>query len=109
MKKRTRRSEETPLTVAQLAAAMQALGFYAGENSEAEYQAEEARLGSQTYYRMMLVNALLGIVETDAVLAENSGVTAEQMLSAHQQALKSAGVADNPYKLLSFLRWRIPT
>jgi hypothetical protein len=28
------------------------------------------------------------------------------MLSAHRQALVSAGVADDPNKLLSFLRWR---
>lgn len=55
---------------------------------------------------MMLANALLGILETDAVLADNSGVTTEQMLSAHRQALVSAGVADDPNKLMSFLRWR---
>lgn len=106
MKKSSNGPKETPLTVAQLAAAMQVLGFYAGANTEAEHQAEAVRLGSQTYYRMMLANALLGILETDAVLADNSGVTTEQMLSAHRQALVSAGVADDPNKLMSFLRWR---
>lgn len=106
MKKSNNGPKETPLTIDQLAAAMQALGFYSGENTEEEHQAEAARLGSQTYYRMMLVNALLGIIETDAVLADHSGMTMEQMVSAHRQALVSAGVADDPNKLMSFLRWR---
>lgn len=106
MKKSNARPKETPSTVAQLAAAMHALGLYAGENTEAEQQAEAARLGSETYYHMMLVNALLGGVETEALHADASGVKAEQMDAAHQQALVTAGMADNPNKLLNSLRWR---
>jgi hypothetical protein len=106
MKKGKARSKETSSTVTQLAGAMQALGIYAGENTEAEHQAEATRLGSSTDYRLMLVNALLGSVEAEALLADASGVTPDQMEAAHRQALVTAGVEDNPNKLLSFLRWR---
>jgi hypothetical protein len=56
---------------------MKALGMYAGENTEAEHQAEAARLGGETYYRMMLANALSGGVEANALMANASGVTVE--------------------------------
>jgi hypothetical protein len=106
VKKSNDRRKKTPSTVIQLAAAMQALGLYDGENTEAAHQAEADRLGSKTYYHMMLVNALLGGVETEALHADSAGVTTEQMDAAHQQALQTAGAKDSPYKLLSFLRWR---
>jgi len=105
MKKRNDR-KETASTVVQLVAAMQALGHYQGENTEAEHQAEAARLGGETHYHMMLVNALLGSVETEALLADSSGVKPDQMAAAHQQALRTAGVEDDPDKLMNFLRWR---
>jgi Family of unknown function (DUF6245) len=98
--------KETPSTVTQLANAMAALGMYAGENSEAEHTAEAKRLGSADYYRMLLVNALLGMVETDAMLADSGHVSHEQMLSAHRQARVSAGAEETPGKLLGFLRWQ---
>ena len=48
------------------------------------------------YYRMRLANALLGIVETEAMLAEDASASTEAMLHAHQQALRSAGAMDAP-------------
>jgi hypothetical protein len=108
MKKKTDdRPDDPPSTIAQLVAATAALGKYRGANSEAEHAAEIARLGSENYYRALLANALLGIVENDALLCESlEGVSADQMLAAHRQALASAGVADTPAKMLAFLRWR---
>ena len=106
MKKIKDRLDDTPSTVKQLAAAMTALGQYTGENTDAEHTAEAARLGGENVYRMRLVNALLGIVEGDALLADSSGVSVEQMKAAYRQALISAGVEGHPGKLLRFLRWR---
>ena len=101
------RKKETPSTITQLAAAMKALGAYAGENTEAEHEKEAKRLGSsKEYYRMRMANALLGIVETEAMLSESASGSTEQMLHAHQQALESAGAMDTKEKLLEFLRWR---
>ena len=105
MTKRKDRKEK-PSTVIQLAKAMQALGLYSGKNTKAEHQAEAARLGGEKYYHMRLVNALLGAVETEAMHADSSGVTVEQMGAAHEQALQTAGAKDTPTKLLGFLRWR---
>ncbi|MEO1666706.1 MAG: DUF6245 family protein [Chloroflexota bacterium] len=102
MKKR----KETPSTVIQIATAMQALGLYNGQNTEAEHKAEAARLGSETYYSMLLINALLGAVEAEALHADSSGVEFDQLSAAHEQALQTAGAKDTPEKLLSFLRWR---
>jgi hypothetical protein len=106
MKKNDRPQKEKPATVAQIVAAMKALDMYDGENTEAEHRVEAARLGGETYYHMMLVNALLGGVEANALMADASGVTADQMDAAHRQALVTAGMEDDPKKLMSFLRWR---
>jgi hypothetical protein len=105
MTKRKDRKED-PSTVIQLASAMQALGLYSGQNTKEEHQAEAARLGGDKYYHMRLVNALLGAVETEALHADSSGVTVDQMGAAHDQALQTAGAKDTPGKLLRFLRWR---
>jgi hypothetical protein len=105
MKKR-KHQKETPSTVIQIAKAMQALGLYSGKNTEAEHKAEAARLGGETYYHMLLVNALLGGVETEALHADSSGVPTNQLGAAHDQALQTAGAKDTPEKLLDFLRWR---
>lgn len=106
MKRNKSRHEDKPSTVKQLTEAMIALGKYTGENSDAEHTTEAKRLGGREAYRILLANALLGIAEIDAMFADSAGVSAEQMQAAHQQALKSAGVEEDPGKLLHFLRWR---
>lgn len=105
MKRHQGRKEE-PATVIQLAAAMQALGLYNGQNTAEEHQAEAAQVGGEAFYHMLLANALLGGVETEALHADSSGVTFDQMQAAHQQALQTAGAEDTPEKLMRFLRWR---
>lgn len=104
MKKQNKK--DSPSTVIQIATAMQALGLYEGQNTEAEHRAEAARLGSDTYYHMLLVNALLGAVEAEALHADSSGVGLDQLGAAHEQALQTSGAKDTPEKLLRFLRWR---
>jgi hypothetical protein len=106
MQKITNRRKDTPSTVTQLASAMAALGMYAGENSETEHRAEAKRLGSAAYYRLLLVNALLGMVETEAMLADSESASPEQVASAHRQARVSAGIEEDSSKLLGFLRWQ---
>ncbi len=98
--------DETPSTVTQLVAAMQALGRYTGANSAAEHAAEVERLGSADYYRALLANALLGLVEVDAMLCDGLGLSAERLRAAHEQANASAGAEDDPALLLRVLRWR---
>lgn len=107
MKEKEQRAEK-PSTVKQLAAAMAALGKYTGQNNDDEHAAEAKRIGSIEAYRMRLANALLGIVETEAMLSDSTGVPGGQVLAAHRQALISAGVGDEdePEKLFRFLRWR---
>ena len=104
--KKYKDKREEPSTVIQLAAAMQALGLYDGQNTAEEHQAEAARVGGEAYYQMLLVNALLGGVETEALHADSLGVNVGQIQAAHQQALKTAGAEETPEKLMGFLRWR---
>lgn len=99
-------SDDTPATVIQVAAALAALGHYAGTNSAAEHAREAARLGGESYYRLLLINALLGHAEGEALAADGAGVPADQLLAAHRQALAVVGALDDPAKLLGFLRWR---
>jgi hypothetical protein len=67
---KTQRQEHTPASVKQVAAAMAALGAYTGNNTSAEHAAEAARLGAADAYPVRLVNALLGVVQAQAVLAD---------------------------------------
>jgi hypothetical protein len=106
MTKTSGQPEKAPATVTQLAAAMEALGCYTGTNSDLEHAKEAKRLGSTTFYRMLLANALLGVVETEAMNSDGVGVSETQMRSAHHQALTSAGAEESTAKLLGFLRWR---
>lgn len=95
---------KTPANILQLAAAMAALGAYSGGNTEAEHTKEAKRLGGgEEYYRMRLVNALLGIVETEAMLSETACTSVEEMFQAHRQALEAAGAMRNKEILLEFL------
>lgn len=42
------------------------------------------------------------------MLADGAGLQAEQMQAAHRHALVSAGMEDDPARILGFLRWRTP-
>lgn len=96
---------EEPATVEQLAAAMDALGFYTGSNDPSEHAAEALRLGGADVYRMRLVNALLGAVQTEAILAETIEVDGERRAAAYRQQLVTA--EEDPDKLMEFLRWQV--
>lgn len=101
-----RDQSDEPSTIEQIVAAMVALGKYSGQNTDQEHTKEAKRLGGTNAYQARLTNALLGIVEVDAMLADGSGLSEGQMQAAHRQSLQSAGVEDQPGKLLNFLRWR---
>jgi len=105
-KRINQRPDDTPATVTQLAAALAALGHYEGTNSDTEHAREAARLGGETSYRLLLVNALLGHAEGEAVHADGTGLPADQVRAAHRQALAAVGALDDPATLLGFLRWR---
>jgi hypothetical protein len=102
----THEADDPPATLTQLAAALAALSHYEGTNSDAEHAQEAARVGGGDFYRLLLVNALLGHVEGVAVHADGMGVSADQMRAAHRQALEVLGVSGDPARLLGFLRWR---
>jgi hypothetical protein len=49
----------------------------------------------------------LGAVQTETILTETSDVTDDQRAAAYRQQLVTAGVEDNPVKLIEFLRWQV--
>ncbi|MDP9868478.1 hypothetical protein J2S55_007744 [Streptosporangium brasiliense] len=55
---------------------------------------------------MQLANALLGAVQIEAMLTESAATGTEDLAAAHHQQLATAGVADDPEKLVAFLRWQ---
>ncbi len=99
-------SEETHATPTQIADAMIALGVYDGANTDAEHEAETKRLGGVDPYRLALINALLGAVQSEAIEAEKGSVTSEQRNAAHQFVFDMAGLADRPAATVGFLRWQ---
>jgi uncharacterized protein DUF6245 len=98
---------KTPATAIQLGAALAALGAWGGDNTAAEHAAERERLGrSEEFYRMCLVNSLLGIVETEVMRCETAERPEDGLTIACQQALEAAGATRSDAVLLEFLRWR---
>ncbi|WP_244894079.1 TIGR02452 family protein [Planobispora rosea] len=55
---------------------------------------------------MRLANALLGAVQMEAMLAENARSSPQSLAFAHHEQLATAGAADDPEKLVGFLRWQ---
>ncbi|WP_236706556.1 DUF6245 family protein, partial [Frankia sp. ACN1ag] len=88
-------------------AAMAALGLYDGANTPAEHAAEAARLGGVEAYRLRMVNALLGMAQAEAVLAEGAVDDAAARHAAWEQQLVSAGVADDAVRRIGFVRWQV--
>ncbi|MFF5210510.1 DUF6245 family protein [Streptosporangium sp. NPDC000396] len=97
---------DQPASVVQLGEALAALGLYDGAGTVAEHTVEAARLGGDGPYRARLANALLGAVQVEAILAESFAADADDLAAAHHQQLATAGVADDPEKLVGFLRWQ---
>ncbi|MFE4263461.1 DUF6245 family protein [Streptomyces sp. NPDC056883] len=99
-------NEQTPATVEQIAAALTALGAYAGDNTPAEHKDEAARLGGPDVYRALLANSLLGVVQGQAILAEGVSLDHEQQLAVWEEQLRVAGAGvDHPAQRAEFLRW----
>ncbi|MFE9254124.1 DUF6245 family protein [Streptomyces sp. NPDC006879] len=99
---------EAPATVEQVAAAMAALGLYDGENTPSEHAEEAARLGGTDAYRVRMVNALLGVVQAEAAMADAVKLNDEHRHAAWEEQLKAAGaVLDDPVRRLEFIRWQV--
>ncbi|MBK3640122.1 DUF6245 family protein [Streptomyces sp. MBT33] len=97
-----------PTTVEQIAAAMAALGLYDGENTAEEHAEEAARLGGPDAYRVRMVNALLGVVQAEAAMADGVKLDEEAHHVAWEEQLKAAGAGlDDPVRRLEFIRWQV--
>lgn len=87
---------------------MTALGMYEGANTPEEHAKESARLGGDDAYRVRLVNALLGQVQTEALLADGVPLNDEARYAAWEEQLASAGAGvDYPVKRIEFIRWQV--
>ncbi|MFI2367544.1 DUF6245 family protein [Streptomyces sp. NPDC018833] len=99
---------ETPATVEQVAAAMAALGLYGGENTAEAHPEEAARLGGPDAYRVRMVNALLGVVQAEAAMADAVKLDDDARHAAWEEQLKAAGAGlDDPVRRLEFIRWLV--
>jgi hypothetical protein len=80
---------------------------YDGSNTAFEHAAEAARLGGAEAYRVRLVNALLGAVQTQAMLADAVELDEEARNAAWREQLLSAGAFDDPVVRVGFVRWQV--
>jgi hypothetical protein len=100
--------DEAPATVGQVAAALAALGLYSGENTPEEHAVEAARLGGADAYRVRLVNALLGVVQAEAVMADAVPLGEDARHVAWEEQLTAAGAGlDDPVRRVEFIRWQV--
>jgi hypothetical protein len=54
-----------------------------------------------------MANALLGIVQGEALLADSVPLDDADRHAAWEQQLESAGAADDPIKRIEFIRWQV--
>lgn len=96
------------MPVERIAAALAALGAYSGDNTAAEHAAEAARLGGADAYRVRLVNALLGVVQAQAVLADAVPLDEQARTAAWEEHLRSAGAGpEDMAARLELIRWQV--
>lgn len=110
MSKQDKGRNETPATVEQVAAAMAALGLYDGENTTAEHVEEAARRGGADAYRVRMVNALLGGVQAEALMADTVELNDDARHAAWEERPTAAGsglLDDNPVARVEFIRWQV--
>jgi hypothetical protein len=99
---------EAPATAGQVAAALAALGLYSGENTPEEHAGRAARLGGADAYRVRMVNALLGVVQAEAVMADAVPLDEDARHAAWEEQLTAAGTGlDDPVRRVEFIRWQV--
>jgi len=104
------REEDKPaelVTVERIGAALAALGLYDGSNTASEHAAEAARSGGTEAYRVRLVNALLGAVQTQAMLADAVELDEDARHAAWREQLIAVGAFDDPAVRVGFIRWQV--
>lgn len=72
-------------------------GMYHGSNTAEEHAQEAARLGGPDAYRVRMVNALLGAVQTEAVMADGVKLDEDAHHAVWEKQLTAAGAGlDDP-------------
>jgi hypothetical protein len=101
--------DETPATVEQVGAAMAAIGMYNGSNTAQEHAEEAERLGhGSDAYRVRIVNALLGVAQIEALLADTVELDDEAKHAAWEEQLVAAGAGvEHPVARVEFIRWQV--
>ncbi|WP_327675442.1 DUF6245 family protein [Kitasatospora sp. NBC_00458] len=95
-----------PVTVQQIGAALAALGRYEGNNTAAEHADYAAQFSHPDIYRVRLINALLGFVQKEAMLADEVEPDAENPMAALGEQLKSADAWELSPQV-DFIRWQV--
>ncbi|MEE1806165.1 DUF6245 family protein [Streptomyces sp. BE133] len=87
---------------------MAALRLYSGENTLEEHTEEAARLGCTDAYRVRVVNALLGVVQAEAAMADGVKLDDDARHIAWEEQLKAAGAGlDDQVRRVEFIRWLV--
>lgn len=106
MSKREKVRGGAPATVEQIVAAMAALGLYDGKNTAEEYAEEAARLDGPDAYRARMVNALLGVGQAEAAMAD--AVKLDDDTQRGRASSRPPGRAGRSgVKRLKFARWQV--
>ena len=65
-------------------------------------------LGGADPYRVRMVNALLGVVQAEAVMADTVTLDGDARHVAWQEQFTAAGAGlDDPVRRMEFLRWQV--
>jgi hypothetical protein len=97
-------------SVEQLAGAMVALGVYRGDNTPAEHAEAAEAAGGPVAYRMLMVNALLGLMQCEAWWADSDAITLPEALREQvwEEQLDAAGAGtSDPLGRIEFALWQV--
>ncbi|MFI6586810.1 DUF6245 family protein [Embleya sp. NPDC050493] len=101
-------AEAVPASVEQITAALIALGAYNGANTPTGHAQEAARVGGEDVYRIRLLNALLGVVQGQAMSADSRPLDDDAKIGAWDEQYHVIGAGENDLaRMIAFMQWQV--
>ncbi|MEU1290503.1 DUF6245 family protein [Kitasatospora sp. NPDC005856] len=100
-------SEHKPVTVEQISKALTALGYFDHDITPAEHAEFAALNNHPEIYRVRLINALLGLVQKEAMFADGVELDEENQFAAVGEQMKAADAWDDMIFQMSFTGWQV--
>lgn len=99
---------ESQATVDQIAVALAALGGNGEKNFPEKVEEVAARHGSADAHRALMINALLGVVQAQAMMADGMELDMDARQTSWEEQFEAVGAGlEDPALRILFIRWQV--